>query len=154
MATNKVLAFDLGTSVVGILDVNGNTYIPYRYGTEMIEGAKRIISSMGAIVSFNGNGYDLMEMAKILGQSSVADLNISAEHNDMMKITSDIRWPPDSGTASILGPGLLETYRYYFGDEQAIPPAHLQDDYIIANWRDCYMTAELWKKWKRGELLP
>jgi hypothetical protein len=152
--TDEVLAFDWGTTVIGILDVNGNAYTAYRYGKDMVEGANRIISSAGIIVSFNGNGRDLIEVAKMLGFSSVVEMNVSGEHNDMMKITSDIRWPPDPGSASILGPGLIETYRYYFGDKLPIPPVDLQDDYIISNWRDCYMTAELWKKWKRGELVP
>lgn len=151
--THEVLAFDWGTTVIGILDVNSNAYTAYRYGENMAEGAKRIISSTGTIVSFNGISRDLIEIAKILGFSSVAEMNISGEHNDMMKITSDIRWPPDPGSASIFGPGLLETYRHYFGDKPSIPPESLQDDYLISNWKDCYMTAELWKKWKQGELV-
>lgn len=152
--TDEVIAFDWGTTAIGILDVIGNVYTAYCYGAGMAEGAKRIISSTGTIVSFNGNGRDLIEIAKLLGFSSLAEMNISGKHYDMMKITSDIRWPPDPGTASILGPGLLETYKYYFGDIPPIPPMDLQDDYLISNWYDCYMTAELWRKWKRGELIP
>lgn len=151
--THEVLAFDWGTHVIGILNVNSNTYTAYRYGENMAEGANRIISSTGAIVSFNGIRRDLIEIAKILGFSSVAEMHISGEHNDMMEITSDIRWPPDPGSASILGQGLLKTYEHYFTDIPPIPPAGLRDNYLISNWRDCYMTAELWKKWKRGELV-
>lgn len=150
----EVLAFDWGTTVIGVLDVSSNAYTAYRYGGDMVEGAKRITSTAGTIVSFNGKGRDLIEIAKILGFSSVAEMNVLGEHNDMMEITSNIRWPPDPGSASILGPGLIANYSYYFGDEPPIPPANMQDNYLISNWRDCYMTAELWKKWKRGELVP
>lgn len=150
--TDEVLAFDWGTTVIGILDVNNNAYTAYRYGEDMIEGAKRIIATTGTIVSFNGTGRDLIEIAKMLGFSSVAEMNVAGYHDDMMNITSDIRWPPDPGTASILGPGLHDTYTHYFGDEPPMPPEGLEDDYLVSNWRDCHMTAELWRKWKRGEL--
>lgn len=154
MATTEVLAFDWGVGILGVLDVNSNEYIPYHYREEMIRGAQRIVSSLGTIVSFNGNRCDLKEISKILGLSSVADLRISGVHNDMMKITSDTRWPPDPGTGSILGPGLLATYRHYFGDQTVVPSSHLQNEYVASNWSDCYMTAELWKKWKLGGLGP
>jgi len=150
---NEALAFDWGTTVIGILDINSDAYTAYRYGKDMAEGARRIIASPGTIISFNGNGKDLIEIAKILDFTSVAEMNVSGQHDDMMLITSDIRWPPDPGTASILGHGLFETYKYYFGDMLPMPPVGLQDDYLISNWRDCYMAAELWRKWKRGELV-
>ncbi|OCX71258.1 hypothetical protein A6M27_14190 [Acidithiobacillus thiooxidans] len=151
MATTEVLAFDWGVGVLGVLDINGNEYIPYHYGEEMIQGAKRIVSCVGTVVSFNGNRRDLEEISKILGLSSVIDLHICGEHNDMLEITSDIRWPPRPGTASILGPGLRETYKHYFGHRTVVPPSHLSD-YEANNWSDCHMTAELWKKWKLGNL--
>ena len=154
MKMNEVLTFDWGTNIVGILDVKTQIYIPYRSGKEMIKGAERIISSVGTIVSFNGNSRDLPELSKILGLSSMNELKIQGEHNDMLEITSDIRWPPDQGTGSILGPGLEKTYKYYVEDEFIALPSHLKDEYEESNWRDCYMTAELWKKWKLGELNP
>ena len=152
--TAEVLAFDWGTEVIGVLDVNGNTYTAYRYGKDMVEGAKRIISTAGTIVSFSGNHRDLIEIAKILGFSSIAEMNVRGTHDDMQEITSDVRWPPDPGSSSILGPGLAANYRHYFGERPPIPPVNIQDGYLISNWRDCYMTAELWRKWKRGELVP
>ncbi len=158
MVMTEVLAFDCGDSVVGILDVNRGVYLPY-LGKERIKGAKRLVSHVGTIVSFNGSRYDLPEISKMLSLPSVTELHISGEHNDMSRIVSEIRWPPDPGTAAILGQNLDETYRYYFGDERCNPPPDLRDkyegdqlDYIIANWRDCYMTAELWKRWRRGKL--
>ena len=150
--TNEVLAFDWGTTVIGILDVNNNAYTAYLHGEQMVEGASRIILSQGTIVSFNGKGRDLIEIARMLDFPSVSEMNISAKHDDMMEITSYIRWPPVPGSASICGPGLRETFRHYFGAMNHLPPTHLQDDYIVDNWRDCCMTAELWKKWKSGEL--
>lgn len=151
---NEVLAFDWGTSIVGILDVNSGVYIPYRHNDGMIEGANRLVSSVGTIVSFNGNVKDLPELSKILGLASVQELVLCSEHNDMLEITSNIRWPPRRGEVGIFGPGLFETYTYYFSSEPAAPPSTLQDEYEVRNWRDCYMAAELWKKWKRGELKP
>lgn len=152
--TAEVLAFDWGTTVIGVLDINSNAYTAYRYGEDMVAGAKRIISTSGTVVSFNGNRYDLIEIAKILGYSSVSEMDVRGTHDDMLEIISDIRWPPRPGSASILGRGLPATYSYYFGEHLPLPPAGVQDDYLISNWRDCYMTAELWRKWKRGELVP
>ena len=159
MATIEVLAFDWGTTVVGVLDVGNNVYTPYHCREEMIHGAERIVSFQGTIVSFNGTGYDLIEISRLLGIPSVQNLKLRGLHDDMLIITSDIRWPPDPGTGSIKGPGLQATYRHYFDNDPINPPSHLQDtfeaerrEYLNNNWRDCYMTAELWKKWKRGEL--
>lgn len=158
MLKSEALAFDWGTSILGILDVNRDVYFPY-LGDERTKGAKRLVSHIGAIVSFNGARYDLAEISKVLGLPPDTELHISGEHNDMSRIISEIRWPPDPGTAPILGQSLDDTYRYYFGDGPRNPPRHLSDayegdqlNYVIGNWWDCYMTAELWKRWRRGEL--
>lgn len=151
---NDVLAFDWGTSIVGILDINTNLYTSCRSQKEMIEGARRIISSAGTIISFNGNRRDMNELAKILGFRSAQELTIRSSHIDMLEITSNIRWAPDPGTAPILGPGLLATYRHFIREDPPIPPSYLQDGYEENNWRDCYMTAALWKRWECGELAP
>ncbi len=152
MVASEVLAFDWGTTIVGILDVDRNAYTPHRFAEGMIEGANRIAMSVGTIVSFNGNGRDLTEIAIILSLPSKQELSLRCQHDDMAEIISAIRWPPHLGTAPILGQSLYETYRHYFGAEFATPPAHIEDDYEVSNWRDCYMTAELWKQWKRGDL--
>jgi hypothetical protein len=127
----------------------------------MIKGANRIVSCTGTIVSFNGKIRDIMEIYKILGFSSETDFHIDCEHNDILEITSDIRWPPRPGGGSILGPGLKEAYKHYFPDKEISPPSYLKNkdreadfEYILSNWRDCYMTAELWIKWKNEELMP
>lgn len=151
---NEVLVFDWGTTIVGILDINSDLYVPYRHSEKMREAANRIISSAGTIVSFNGNARDLVELSKMLGLESASHLSIRGTHDDMLEVTSNIRWPPNLGTGSILGPGLTATYRHYFGDGSPSQPSFLQDDYEVSNWHDCHMTAELWKKWKRGELEP
>jgi len=154
MSTSEVLAFDWGETIVGILDIDHNVYTPYRYRKEMIEGAKRIAMSAGTIVSFNGNGRDLDEIAKILSLPSKQKLSLRCQHDDMAEIISMIRWPPDPGSAPIRGQSLYDTYRYYFAGEAITPPAHVLDSYEVNNWGDCYMPAELWKKWKRGDLGP
>ena len=81
-------------------------------------------------------------------------MNVQGEHNDMQEIISIIRWPPDPGTSPILGWNLISTYEYYFEEDAISPPSNLKDDYIINNWSDCFMTAELWKKWKQNEIKP
>jgi hypothetical protein len=146
-----VLAFDWGIGIVGVLDVNTDLYRAYR-GNERIEGAKRIVDCAGMIVTFNGNGRDLLELSKLLGRASQADLNLKGVHHDMMPIISTIRWPPDPGTAPITGPNLVDTYRHYFGDHLPAPPPQITDDYEISNWLDCKMTAALWLRWRQGEL--
>jgi hypothetical protein len=57
-----VLAFDWGTEIVGVLDINADIYRPYRTRGERIEGAKRILDCDGIIVSFNGRGRDIPEL--------------------------------------------------------------------------------------------
>jgi hypothetical protein len=149
---SDVLAFDWGIDIVGVLDVNADSYRAYRTRSERIEGARRIVECAGIIISFNGDGCDLVELSKILGLSSRADLTLKGTHHDMMPIVSAIRWPPDPGTAPITGPNLLETYQHYFGAVFPVPSSHLTDQYEISNWYDCKMTAELWNRWQRAEL--
>jgi hypothetical protein len=117
----------------------------------MVEGAKRIVFAEGTVVSFNGTGRDLSELFELLRLNDT-DRVINATHDDMLEITSNIRWPPDPGTGPINGPGLEATYRYYFGEGPPPMPPGLADVYEAGNWLDCHMTAELWKKWKRGGL--
>jgi hypothetical protein len=149
---SDVLAFDWGTTIVGVLDVKANIYRAYRTREERIEGAKRIVDCAGIIVSFNGCGCDLLQLSKILGLPSAADLTLKGTHHDMMPIISAIRWPPDPGTAPIVGPGLADTYQHYFGHATPSVPAHVAESYEISNWLDCKMTADLWTRWQRGEL--
>ncbi len=149
---SDVLAFDWGTTIVGVLDVNVDMYSAYRTREERIEGAKRIVDCAGTIVSFNGCGRDLFELAKILGLRSQAHLSLKGTHHDMRPIVSAIRWPPDPGTLPILGPNLTETYQHYFGDVFPVPPLHVTEQYEMSNWLDCKMTATLWNRWQHGEL--
>jgi hypothetical protein len=149
-----VLAFDWGTDIIGVLDVNTDVYRASRSRTERVAAARGIVECTGIIVSFNGWGRDLLEMSKLLALPSESSLILSGEHHDMMPIISAVRWPPDPGTAPIAGPSLAQTYRYYFGDEIPPFPPHLTGQYEISNWLDCKMTAALWLRWRRGELTP
>jgi hypothetical protein len=149
---SEVLAFDWGTEIVGVLDVGADIYRAYRKPEERIEGAKRIVDCAGTIVSFNGNGRDFPELSKILGLPSVADLTLKGTHHDMKPIISAIRWPPDPGTAPIVGPNLADTYQHYFGKVLPTPPPHVTEPYEISNWLDCKMPADLWIRWQRGDL--
>ena len=148
---NEVLAFDWGIDIVGVLDVRTGVYTAYRGKDQMVEGGKRVVFAEGSIVSFAGNSRDLPKLFELL-LLEWTDSVLTATHDDMLEITSSIRWPPNPGTGPINGDGLRATYEYYFRDSMPPPPSGLADKYVEDNWRDCYMTAELWKKWKRGEL--
>ena len=148
---NEALAFDWGTAIVGILDVNTEIYTAYRGTAHMIDGAKRVLSAEGTIVSFNGTACDLPKLFELLQLHETAQAT-KARHDDMLVVTSNIRWPPDPGTGPIFGPGLDATYANYFGDNVPAVPYGITDEYVANNWRDCYMTAALWKKWRRSEL--
>jgi len=159
MTQGQVLAFDWGRNIIGILNVKTNRYYAYLHEARMIRAAKKIVSSPGTIVSFNGSRRDLPELAKILDVGSVTELRMCGKHDDMLEITSSIRWPPDPGTKPILGTNLSTTYSHFFGKEFPKRPEYLPEEYdgdeleyVVCNWRDCFMAAALWKKWKRGEL--
>lgn len=144
----EVLAFDVGESIVGILDVNTGAYAPYR-GEDMIDGARRLIDCEGIIVSFNGTLSDLPSLARILGVEAGA-LELNGIHRDMREIASKDRWPPDPGTSPILGTSLVAAYEHYLDEDVPRPPTSVSDGYEEDNWRDCWMAGELWKKLCHG----
>jgi hypothetical protein len=72
----------------------------------------------------------------------------------MSEIVSRVRWPPHPGTAPITGQSLPDTYRHYFGKVMSVPPPATGDEYEIDNWKDCFMTAALWRRWKLNGLQP
>ncbi len=144
--TTETLAFDIGTDIVGILNLESNEYKPSR-GNRKAIGAQRLIECSGVIVSFNGNGYDLPELAKLLGKATVQELGSLAQHLDMQEITSCVRWPPDPGKKTIAGQGLRNSYEYYFPDQKfPDPPSSVRNDYEKDNWQDCWMAGQLWRK--------
>jgi hypothetical protein len=146
---NAVLSFDWGTTIVGVLDVNAGIYTPYR-GSKIIEGVLRLTECIGTIVSFNGNSYDLPKMAEYIGMTSMWEMRFRGSHDDMLDITSAILWP---GPTPIVGSGgLEERFRRFCCDAELSTSPMPDDPYVDDNWRDCFMAAELWKKWKRGEL--
>jgi hypothetical protein len=146
--SEEVLSFDWGTTIIGVLDVNTDIYTPY-CGASRIDGVRRIASCCGTAVSFNGNLYDLPQMAKFLGLASAEDLQLRGTHVDMLDITSQARWP---GPNTIIGSERLPARYASYCSDIPIPASPVQDGYEAGNWRDCYMAAGLWKKWKLGEL--
>ncbi len=141
----EIVAFDYGGDIVGIIDVNTNAYTRYR-GECMVEGAKRILSCDGVIISFNGTRCDLPMLASLAGFSASETPPLRGIHHDMQIEASLDRWPPLPGTAPIVGPCLRDHYRHYCGNAPPNPPNCLKDEYERDNWLDCYMTAELWRK--------
>jgi len=149
---SPVLAFDWGTTIMGVLDVNSNTYKAYRYKEQMIEASKMLINCDGTIISFSQNDRDLKEIAKLLGINNIDLLQINSTHNNMAPIVTNIRWPPRDGESGIIGTNLEANYEHYFQGIVPTTPDGLTDSYEISNWYDCYIVAELWKKWKQGQL--
>lgn len=139
---NEILAFDVGTGIVGVLDVQTGSYAAYR-GQDMPFGARRIFECEGIIISFNGNMYDLPELTKRLDDgNSVSEPR--GKHIDMCEEASRDRWPPRPGTKLIVGPSLISHYMHYCGERLPEPPDSLKDEYEQNNWRDCRMAADLW----------
>ena len=160
MAKSRAIAFDCGRSVIGLIDIAGRKHTAYWRSDDGAWCAVSCIAA-GPIVSFNGDECDLAQLSSLLGLRSVHDLRLKGEHHDMSKVISVIRWPPDPGTSPIRGQCLLDTYKYYFGRAPDSPPSYVRDNippddfgYVESNWRDCHMAAELWKKWRRGDLRP
>ena len=140
------LAFDVGVDIVGIIDLCTNVYASYR-SLEMPDGARRILNCAGVVISFNGNLYDLPELAKILSIADADALPLNGTHCDMRVHACRDRWPPrDREDDPILGPCLRDHYRHYFACPPPDPPDHLNDDYERNNWRDCHMAGELWRR--------
>lgn len=139
---NEILSFDVGTGIVGVLDVQTGSYAAYR-GQDILVGARRVFDCEGIIISFNGNTYDLPELVKRLdGRDSV--LEPRGKHIDMSEEASRDRWPPKPGTKPIQGPNLIDHYKHYRGELLPQPPDSLKDEYEQNNWRDCRMAADLW----------
>lgn len=87
-----------------LTSVTKDVYRAYRSPEERLEGAKRIVACPSVIVSFNGTGWDLLELSKILDLPSPAHLDLKGVHHDMMPIISRIRWPPDPAGRRRRGP--------------------------------------------------
>lgn len=142
----EILVFDVGENIVGMIDLNTDTYSHYR-GPRMVDGARRILDCQGIVISFNGStGFDRQTLATLVGIANPAALSFRGTHYDMQDEASRDRWPPEPGTDPILGQNLQETYWNYFRDSPPDPPDYLDDDYERDNWSDCYMAAALWRR--------
>ena len=76
----ELLAFDVGIDIVGIIDLRTDTYDCYR-GSRIANGAKRIMDCDGVVITFNGNRYDIPELAKIADMIDAdAPLQLRAAH--------------------------------------------------------------------------
>ena len=139
---NEILAFDVGTGIVGVLDVQTGSYAAYR-GQDMLLGARRVFDCEGVIISFNGNRYDLPELAKRLEDRNSV-VQPKGKHIDMREEASRDHWPPKPGKKPIVGTNLIRYYEHYFGEPLPEPPNSLKDEYEQNNWRDCRMAADLW----------
>ena len=148
----EVLAFDVGESVVGVLDVNTGEYTPYRENA-MVDGTRRVVECEGAIVSFNGTHCDLPWLARILALKDEIP-SLKGNHYDMLEIAVEDRWGTRLGGKTIIGPDLRAHYKHYFGLDLSRPPASASDEYEENNWEDCWMAGELWKRLCRVPRLP
>ena len=145
----EVLAFDTGTTIVGVLDLNTGIYTPYRKHGEppWTKGAERVIECDGIVVSFNGNRVRLAPLGRdhrsgVGGQTSVEGRPLRHE-SDRLERSLATR----SGHRADMGQRLTLTYKHYFPDDDVpVPPASITDPYEQDNWRDCWLAATLWKK--------
>ncbi len=122
------LVFDAGESIVGIFCVDEGKYRAYM-GAEITQGVSRIVAA-DEVVTYNGDSYDLEQIAKLAGLPTGVPIRLSGRHTDMQPLC----WP------NIMGSNLRSTYRRQFGEE----PPDFPDTYEGDNERDCHMTWRLW----------
>lgn len=130
---HDVLAFDTGTSIIGIFSVKKNEYRAY-YGDDRKKAAQRLVRAK-EIVSYNGNRYDLADISRALGLPENQLPPLKGIHHDMR----EIHW------VNILGSNLRCTYGLYYPDVPNFPQT-----YESSNQMDCYMAWKLWECWKAG----
>ncbi len=131
-----ILVIDTGNDIVGVYSVGDNQFKPYR-GTAIVDALTRI-ETVAEIVTYNGNCYDLDNMAKF-AQSAGARFTLKGKHTDLCEIC----WSP-----RIRGSSLENTFKMQF----MIAPPSFPDSYEGNCERDVYMTYQLWLAWKDGSL--
>jgi hypothetical protein len=133
MATTLVI--DTGVDIVGVYSVADGVYTPYR-GPSIRQAIARI-QQADVVVTYNGNRYDLQELAGFAGLEAGKQLQMRGKHVDMREVC----WP------GILGSNLSRTYSRHLTDVPAFP-----DTYEGSNQLDVYMTFKLWELWELGKL--
>jgi len=132
---SDTLIFDTGQNIVGIFSVKERKYTAYT-GARLQIGSDRILRARD-IVSYNGNRWDLFDLARFSGLGDDVTAKVLGLHTDMREII----W------GRIRGRCLADTYKEHFPRIRSFPDTH-----IGSNWRDVYMTYKLWKCWKAGKL--
>ena len=138
----EILVFDVGENIIGMIDLNTDTYSHYR-GPRMVR-SQRILDCQGIVISFNGSTGTGRPWQRLLGLPT-RPLYLSAPlryagRGIPRSLASGTRDRSDSGQ------NLQETYWNYFRDSPPDPPDYLDDDYERDNWSDCYMAAALWRR--------
>ncbi len=124
------LVVDAGSSIVGIFCVDDGTYRAYM-GAEIPQGVSRIVEA-DEVVTYNGDRYDLEQIANLAGLPSGVSIQLSGRHTDMQPLC----W------GNIMGSSLRTTYRRHFGED----PPDFPDTYEGDNECDCHMTWRLWDR--------
>lgn len=133
---------DTGQDIIGIYSVEECEYLAYR-GSRIADALERVRSA-DEVITYNGEGRDLKDLARFAGIDG--DFPLKGEHFDMqVKV-----WAP------IFGSSLLRTYNMHFADcpdcPFSDPNSEEIDDYEAANRCDVYMTFKLWELWKEDRL--
>src|SRR5262249_4455989 len=127
-----VLVFDVGEDIVGIYSVTRRKYVAYR-GKRILRGTERLMQA-AEIVSYNGDAYDLPELARRLALNGKS-LNRRGIHTDMRRVY----WGDQ-----IWGANLRDTFLRH------CEPRSFPDTHEGSNRSDVYMTFRLWKLYKNG----
>ncbi len=136
------LVIDTGQDIVGIYSVEERVYLAYR-GSKIAEALERI-SNADAVITYNGELRDLIDLAKFARIDG--DFPLRGEHIDMqVKV-----WAP------LFGSSLERTYLRHFDDCPERPfvgtESEVIGDYELANRCDVYMTLKLWELWREDKL--
>jgi hypothetical protein len=129
--------FDVGESIIGVHWLRAKRYRPF-YGEARVRAAARLIRT-ATIVTYGGLGYDLPQLARVLGLSSSAP-ELLGKHVDMQEIC----WSP-----RIYGSNLTTTYLEH---GRPLPEFPGIDEYEADNRRDVAMTLALWRHYNRNTL--
>jgi hypothetical protein len=149
--TRSTLAIDVGDTIIGIYCLEAGAYTAYRPppfaqdDSEILRAIARIQAADEAVFFLGTNFNDLRELGRFARLKDRQELPLKADAVvDMARICSPRLWQT-----------LFACYEYHFGPwirPVLVPP--IEDDYVYRNYRDCSMTAQLWRKWKAGKLRP
>ena len=155
----KIAAIDWGKDIIGILDMEDNSYHPF-YKNDKPKAIKELVK-FDVLVTFAGEGADIPNIESETGKS-MKESGFKGIHIDM----SEVCYP------NVRGSDLYDTYhknlnsgRYpcdklkiLTGTYTVIGRPSSDDDlesvehYINRNWSDCFQAMSLFYSWVKNDL--